>query len=566
MGYFVKNIAKESKKPARVSLSDNPNFIEFEGIKDRPDVPVDIELVVVGKGFLWNEEKEEYENITEFTVVESDTVTEHKFKGTTEIAEVGSNVFYLGPPDADNDGLPAWTSQQIANSLRNCLIKNAFFKSNFNIDVVFNANRGLPEQTNVIHLVSKGAGQKYTFTINKHAEFETTFLKINGQTDNSSIGDTLGEGYNIVDINIDIYKNTGVQLGQDDVPSASLGEYVTTLTKSYSYSPLWFDVNAMNRNTYSSAFLTAEGWCDAGTVNDFRFTAGRVITAPEIYEDSVFYYSDVLYTITGYDRTLEANDLSDYVYDTHRNLIVKPLTRQKALPHVKGQSQYFNFIMSDPDRGQGLREEYEFGILFKLYSQSGKHLADKVRHQKERAEFAIVNTVKLDIDSVVKDSEIAGGLQVGIVEAHLCRDGKAVSEPLKFTILPDYLYHVNDFAFLNSLGGWSSFNFCGTEQTDFKTTSNTIFKTLTPDHTISGEIESVYSKEVSEQFVVQSMPVKRDVADWLKELSASPAVYQLATKRYIVVDEMNIKHNSTDELFRVEMKYHYSDTFNARLK
>ncbi|SBW07338.1 hypothetical protein KL86DYS2_13146 [uncultured Dysgonomonas sp.] len=58
------------------------------------------------------------------------------------------------------------------------------------------------------------------------------------------------------------------------------------------------------------------------------------------------------------------------------------------------------------------------------------------------------------------------------------------------------------------------------------------------------------------------MPVRREVCNWFKEMSASRMVYELATQRYIIVDEMNIKPNSKDELYRVEMKYHYSDSYN----
>lgn len=568
MGYFIKNIAKESKSPARVSLSGNPNFIEFAGIKDREDRPVDVEWRVVGNGFVPDETKPgEYKNITDFTILESDMVTEHTFRGTTNEKEVGNNVFYLGPPDMN--GLPVWTNEQIANSLRNCLVRNSFFRSNFEVNVVFGNDSidRLPLQSDIVRVISKGAGQKYTFSFKAtDKDFKTAFLTFDNGAITSDIGDTLGQGYNIVDVNIDVYKNTGVFLGEDDIPAGTLGEYVTTLAKSYSYTPLWFDLNAMNRSVYSNAFLTADGWCDAGTGGSFRFTASRVINSSGKYDDEVFYYSDVLYTLTGYNRTLEPNNLSDYIYHALQGNIIKPLTRQPVLHHIKGQSQYFNFILSDPAHNRDVEEEHEIGILFRLYSQSKKYLDSRTGHMQHRRLFGMVNTVRLDIDGVIEEYEAAGNARVGIVEVYLYSNGAEKSDPLVFKILPACLYEVHDFAFLNPLGGWSSFNFSGIRQTDFKATGSTIFKTQLSDYTISSQIESVYSKEVNEQFVVQTMPIGRTVADWLKEMSASPAVYELSTGRYVIVDEMNIKHNSTDDLFRVEMKYHYSDTYNARLK
>jgi hypothetical protein len=185
-------------------------------------------------------------------------------------------------------------------------------------------------------------------------------------------------------------------------------------------------------------------------------------------------------------------------------------------------------------------------------------LGSVVGGEQDSSLFGLVNTICLDVDTAVLDRYATAG----IVCVCLCRNGLPAGEALTLRILPDCLYRVNDFAYLNSLGGWSSFNFGGTEQTDFKADAVTIHRTPTPGCTVSSRIESVFGKGVSEQFTVQTAPLTRQTADRLKEISASVAVYELSTLRYVIVEELTVKHNSKDDLFALQMKYRYSDAYN----
>lgn len=553
MGYFIKNIAKESKSPARVSMADNPNFIEFEAYTTGQPQKVDISLRVKDTAIDSEKTKVGITRIVDNNEgsSEANEGTRYEFAGTRDKNKVNDKTFYLHDTDK------AITTE----NLKECLMAIDFFRSNFEI-----TNLPVKGETgyvngDTISIVSKGAGPQYALDI----EVDEDFIEESGSGPGStSSSDSIDQGRGDCSIELQMYGNTGIFMGVDALEGGNLtmGSYATTLVKSYSGNPIWFDVNALSANskTFSSDFITAESWCDTGTVTDYRFIARRSDGA----NHEPFYVSDVFYALTGYDRTLEINDLSEYIYDTGQGNLVKPLTRQPVLPHVKGQSQYFNFIFSDPRRNEDLgSKEYNMGIRYNLYSQSKKYLGTVYlrEHDRNRKLFNIVNTIRLDLDKVMESYD-----NVGIVEACLHRADDQISEPLVFRVLPESLYRVNDFAFLNSLGGWSSFNFCGIEQTDFKTSANTIYKTQLPHYSVRDEIESVFGKEVTEQFVVQTMPIRRELADWLKEMSASPVVYELSTERYVVIDEMNIKHNSTDDLFRVDMKYHYSDSFNTQIK
>ncbi|MDR1501612.1 MAG: hypothetical protein LBT43_04070 [Prevotella sp.] len=476
-----------------------------------------------------------HDSDNELTFKEYLTGIKHTFYYTTDKSKVSSNTYFAGS-----------TIKITTENLRACLINNSFLRNNFDIII-------LPSSPDKIEMKSKGTGNKYAFSVEKNP----LSIKITGDPLLTTDNDSLTKDFGDCEIQLDIYKDTGILPGIKDY--TKMGTYATTLSKSYFGMPLWFDMNTMwaNTNTYSDKFLEGKGWHNTGTMTDFRFVAKRFNGV----ETETFYHSDVLFALTGYDRNLEKNNLSEYVYDISRNNEAEPLTRQPVLTHIRGQKQYFNFILSDP-APESNDTQCKLGILYKVYTQADSYLDYEVSDVQDKGKYNAVNTACLDIDKVVLDKYA----KAGIVRVYLCRDGKAVSKALTYRILPDCLYKVNDFAFLGSLGGWCSFNFGGTEQTDFKSETTTIHRTQTPEYTTSSRIESVFNKDVTEQFTVQTLPINREVAEWLKEISASIAVYELSTKRYVIVDELNVKHNSKDDLFVLQMKYHYSDSYNARIK
>lgn len=519
------------------------------------DTPEKCELTVMGNGI-----NSEGKNVTKFTISETNTGTKHVFRGTTDPKELNDNTFYLGSAGAD--GNPSWSYPQIANSLKECLLKNRYLKSNFDISLPFQLDAGgdLVMGT-TIKIVSKGYGEMYNFSFEaEDDDLYRYFLETPRFLSKSSSSDAISEGYNNVEIQLDVYKDTGLFPGESGAKIIDSGSYVTTLSKAYLSAPVWFDLNALKAEKYSDAFLRASGWCDAGTVQDYRFVAKRLIADERYYTNDVFYLSDVLYNVTGYGRTLEDNDLSDYVYDANEDNPIKPLTRQPELTHILGQKQYFNFILSDSYHNHATSSPYMMGIRYELFTQSGTPIRRLVQQEEPGKMLNIVNTICLDIDNLLQQYP-----NTGVVKVCLTRDGRVVSTPLVYNILPAHLYAVRDYAFLNSLGGWSSFNFSESSATDFKSASSTYNRNCLPRFKTGDVIEGVHYKSAEESFTVQTMAVRHEVADWLKEMSVSPAVYELSTGRYIVVDELNVKHSTQDNLVRVDMKYHYSDSYNSEM-
>lgn len=533
--------------PFSIALASGTTFFELGGNYEHllaanlsAEEKLQVRLKVLNVGYLSQSENDKYDS-SNIAIKEKDTQIKHILEGTF-LKSITGVVVQPGGDTWQRYQLDVASKATIAENIRDGLSQIPFFKQYFTVSVAAEAS-----DTVVVEAKSTEIIHSFYFDF-----YDEKFLQITDNVAKIEQKQTARD----YEIQLDVYRDTGIFLGEDD--KTALGTYVTTLSKAYTAQPLWFDVNAIAQNIYKDEFIDAIGWCDPGTVADHRFVAKRF----NGYNTDTFYISDVLYTVTGYTRNLERNDLSAYIYNTIENNRVKPLTRQPRLTHIKGQAHYFSFLLSDPyHSSRGAEINDKISLLYKLYTQSGNYLTTIKAYERDLSKMKVANTIRLNLDWATDQAE-----RVGRVDVYLARKGVAVSEALQFDILPACLHKVNDFAFLNSLGGWDTFNFGGMEQTDFKTETTTINKMQTPGYKVKSQLESVYSKEVTEQFIAQTAPINAEVVDWLKELASSVAVYQLATKRYIIIDELNIKHNSRDDLFTLQMKYHYSDTYNALLK
>lgn len=397
--------------------------------------------------------------------------------------------------------------------------------------------------------------------------------------------DSIDNGLGDYTLELDVYTNTGVKWGNQNNNDDLVGTYLTTLSKSYFGKPLWFELNTLmsKRSSYSPMFLTSldaskPSWVDPGTMNDYRIVARRT----RLKSTEPIYISDVLYTINGYDYTLNNSHLGygntevdNYTLDLTQNFNtksiqkVKPLTTCTERTHLKGQKQYFNVILKK--RAEAVDEKVELGILYKVYTQSGKKIDEIVDLQTSADDMSVMNTTLLNLDQFLPfyKEKMVGQIDVCLITSIKSNPTKQyveVSQNISYRILPSGLHTVNDFAFLNRLGGWDSMNFGGFVSNEFKVTSSSIFKTLQPDFKLHSQIESVASKAVSEIYTVQSSPLTSQVVEWLREMSVSPAVYELSTKRYVLIDDMSLKYNTKEDLFQIDLKYHYSDVFNGRMK
>jgi len=526
------NICSKDAGPEYLfSIKTHSQFLEVSGDPTNSDIenePVYIELNIINTSVDISKMR--------FTIIESESLIQHSFEGTKDRAQVNKYTFFVCEDDTETT----------AQNIRDILLEDLFLGANFKIEVPFG--------TSTIRLESIGAGNRVAFKFNQP---DNTFIALEGNPSDTQSNDSLNMGTLKTFIEADIYSDTGIFLGEDDTPQMgqTFGKLIASLKKSYNEAPIWFDVNSIPKTEqkYNIDFLRSSDWVSSGTIKDYRLIAKR----SDSVNKELFYVSDVLYCISGYARNLDNNDLTKYVLRENSSSPISPLTKQPTLFYTYGQTQYFNFILSDPTHNNLEQSKYKLGLKYSLLTQSGAPITEVLKHEKGNKSFYIVNTVKLDIDSLLDEYS-----NVGIVEVCLARNGMKASDPVRFIIQSDCLYKVHDFAFLNSLGGWSSYCFEGKEQEEFKTNTNTVIKNQTPDSTVSSDIESVRRKDVTQQYTIQTRPIDKISAEWLKELSSSVAVFEVATKRYIVVDELIIRTSSSNDYSRAEMKFHYSDSYN----
>lgn len=544
MGFFTNTSIADVVENKKITLAHNPNFMIFKN-KNSIKVPVAINLTVVAT----YAGGDEYPETTEFSIIEVSTGIKHTFRGTNKKENLNSNTFLLN------------SNQSItAENIRIALMKDSWLKNNFEITIPFDINGTNIKNGNTIYITSKGAGEQFTFTFEN---LNSTFLRLNGNPESSSNSDSIDGGKGKTEIELELYSDTNCFLGVKDIPTeADFGTYTTTLSKHYFQDELWFETNNLlsKKVNYKTDFLTSSDWVDTGTYSDYRYIAktfdGETRTP--------FYISNVLYVLNGYDYTLNENDLTDYVYDTLYPTVVQPLTNAPDKNYVIGQTEYFNFILSDMQHNINITPEFNFGLTYKYYTPSGDYITTINKQNKNRKKMYVVNTVQLNPD--IEGVEKSTNKTVGSFTVALNKDNTPISKELKYNVVPECLNRTNEFAFLNRLGGWDSFNFGGTWSTEFKTDASTVYKTLLPDYKISSEIESVFKKEIEEQFSIKSDIVDYNTVEWLRELAASKVVYELYSLKYVIVDDLNLKYNDDDDNYQVEMKYHYSDNFNSVIK
>lgn len=587
MGFYSnKGIAKVTE-PKEITLSGNPNFITFESVRRSvPDKKMTIKITF--------NQLANHETGLKFVFKEDKTALEHSFYSTNKPDEVNNSTFLLV---SDFGSTPS--RSDITSTVQNlliCMRKDSFLCNNFDMYIDPDiSEEGIINNGSTIVIMAKGYGIQYNLDcsivyksdyVNEGSNPEYIYDDINIQLiSKGSSSDSIDQGIGDTRIELDIYDNTDSDLGEYKETICHAGTYLTSLSKSYFGQPVWFELNAlMNKKAgYSSLFLDTENkWIDAGTVSSYRLIARKLSNS----NNEVFYYSNPLYVLKGSGALLGDTDIQSidedntcYVLDFKQDFLpeniikAKPLTDSLNRTHIKGQKQYLNFIANNFSNESVVSGVFSSLVLYyRLYTQSDEFITDYVSHQINLGLLNTINTAQLDLDRLLPSVNVGGkDRTIGKIEVFLSvkhKEGNynedlsrlSVSTPLIFRVLPEYLYPVNDLAFLNRLGGWDSVNFSGTVSTEFKTTPTTIFKTLKPEASKSSSIESVVSKNIEEQIIVQSTPLDYNSVEWLQQMSASPAVYELKSKRYVIVDDMKLKYNQKDDLFQIEMKYHYTDS------
>jgi hypothetical protein len=146
----------------------------------------------------------------------------------------------------------------------------------------------------------------------------------------------------------------------------------------------------------------------------------------------------------------------------------------------------------------------------------------------------------------------------------LYKSAAAASEKIHFDVTSECRYEVRRLEFLNSLGGFDTFNF-----TKVSRKSEAIerkFYKQNPDDMTSGVIDYSLTDKVKTQYYTKSMPkiklnsdnISVDVYNWLVELIESPEIYMWENGERIAVQNIQgnweQKRADTDSVFNLEIE------------
>ena len=464
--------------------------------------------------------------------------TLHQFSGTTDEVKVGGNIFYIAADPSDT-----------AENLRQALLADPWIKANYDVVIPFSWSGASPVNGSTLNIKAKLAGQDLKISVvapNNNGAYSITWIEQNSINNDSISGEA-----STAEIELDVYTDPEVFLGEDDRPitTAKIGHYLTTLSKTYAGAPLWFELNALFAQ-YPSFNLppVASGWFNTGTASVYRFIAK--VRAVNSYS---FYQSNALYVINGYGRVSDDINLEDYIYSGSR---IKLLTNKPKTPYIKGQKEYLNFILRDDQRGLTSPSNYTLRVCYRAYSTAGDYLGTTYAHSLGRASFGIVNTCVLDIDGILTAYPTAG-----IVKVSLANGTVILSNDLEYTILPECLHTLQQFSFLNRLGGWDAFNFDAAELDEIKPESTTYNKTLTPNHKKGDSLETVYSTSLANPYTIEGAPVYDDVAEWLKELAAAKVILN-NNGEYVILEDFELKRDPAKKNMQtLKVKYRLSENY-----
>lgn len=502
MGYKTKDIA-DITEPKIVTLSGLPNFVTFSS-KEKTVQFLELNLTVLLTPTT--------SRLALLKLVDP-TGAVHSFTGTTDITAVGGSTFYVSED----------TSETTEN-IRQALLSDKWVASNFDIVAPFVWQNNKPTNGSKINIKSKGVGSEFNISLSAPYDIAGNAYIFNWVRPASNSGDTISGESSTVQIELDVYTDTGVFLGEVDKAETpqKMGKPLISLQKTYAGTPIWFELNAIFANSIGYNRPASTGWFNPGTLKDLRFVAK--VKGANSYP---FYQSSVLYILRGSADIDEAPEMEDFVYD---NKTVKLLTNKPTTTYVRGQKAFLNFILK---RVTG--DNYELNVAYRVYSSSGRYLATEYAHPVKQSNLNTINTCVLDIDAVLDKWPTAGRVKVA-----LARNGSFISNDLEYEILPACLHSLRQFSFINMLGGWDCFNFDAALKTDLKQTTETYIKTITPNYRKGDSIETAYTSDVEQSYTVESAPLKDDVTDWLKELAAATVILD-GDGRYVIKEDLTIQ-------------------------
>ena len=531
MGYVSKDIAVITE-PSEVSLAGSHNFAVFESLPGNSS-PLIINIEVLLNNTWANVERESVIHITERDG------TAHIFTGTLDEAHVGVGVYFIS-------ALPSDT----AENLRLCMLGDEWVRNHFDITLPMAWSGTNPVNGNVLRFASRGTGRTFNVTLKAVNDPAGVAIKLLPQTPVSVTGDSIRGDETSVTMELDVYTGASLNMGDDDAPVEDwqIGRYVTTLSKTYTGRSVWFDLNALfaTFNDFtppSSGF----GW-SWSEMKNYRFAA-RV----RGINSGVFFWSGLLWVINGYGRPTAPDNMGEYVYDmsAFKFLTSKPRTR-----YIYGQREYLSFLRRDTERSLPEAINFDVSVEMCAYSQGNRLLGSLQTLNTGRLNLRTLNTIALDLDGIIDIYD-----NISHITVQLLQNGTGVSNIIEYQVVTDCGAPSFPVVFLNRFGGWDTFNFIASPESDVKPRYDNSRSTVTPAFQTYDAVEEASNVELNDTYTITGAVVPDDVAEWLKQLPTSKVIYT-SERRRIVIDEFTLRVEAgSPDRNTPHMKFRYSDKF-----
>ena len=278
-------------------------------------------------------------------------------------------------------------------------------------------------------------------------------------------------------------------------------------------------------------------------------------------------------------KPLNLNITAYQVYNSQASLVTVPYTAVTIMPTTLSKFQSVDydefygsgkvhFLTNNENRFYNYGEHYGLSVLSdsavtlkkNYYTNSGVFLETQTT-----CEYIEQNGIRYDIYDVfdLDNVEARYHHQVGYVDVYAVIGG-VDSYPVRYNILPKCKGN-NEVFFINEIGGVDSFNFTNTKTVERKIDDqSTYFVNPIKDWEDKYELQYTKQKRNEIGYSLTTNQIDLSTARWLNELNKSKYVYQyLGTDnpkyKIIVVDKFDIKTNTSDDEFELELEYHDAD-------
>lgn len=537
------------KQPIDLSLSNVPNYLIIKGgLASEPELtPLTIQYIKPYDGALDVETK----SILRFKFVGTDTEIGYIFASNN--AGKYENAF-----DITGD---------LPSGIRAAIMSIDYIRNNFDVDISITLDVTGITLTPTVTLTPKKGFKEYNVTMTADT---AGYYALSGV---GEIGiyeyDYISETDETAEILLEIYEGMPHIYGRQSAPPSNretTGQLLAQIQKTYfGGEALIFDVNSIFKGVpfYTAPFdkfatEIQDGTYLPGTEKNIRVYAYVMRNG----SPKLLYMSDIMHVINGFDsidttaqlykekfavNTID-REKKQFVTDTPDGIFVHPeqnFTLTCAIENV-----------GDLGIGQGL------SLKGNIYGHDNYYIGSpdiNVSGHYPNALRTVILNIQRFCESYAPISDVK------FIEFILIMGNADVTRPLRVYVRDAQTHTRNEFFFLNRLGGWDAFNFDKVSTLDIKNDVTTFTPTVLPKESDLWQVskreqfESVLKSEVKQEFTAVSAPVKKDVAEWLINLCASPAVYDREGMHVIINDYSSTIDPDNNNLQTVTIKYRYTN-------